>query len=85
MHRLVRRQLATRGRPWARARVDDGRPDLLPPEAARHLGQGRALLVHDRTAPAVLWMRNCYEDAELQARFQEHPYVRGVARISPVA
>jgi Type IV secretory system Conjugative DNA transfer len=85
MHQLVRRQLATRGRRWARVRVDDDRPDLLPPEAARHLGHGRALLVHERIAPAMLWMRNCYEDADLQARFSEHPYVRGVARITPVS
>src|SRR5262249_9347108 len=58
MHRLVRRQLAPRR---ARREGAPERPDLLPPEAARHLGQGRALLVHDRIAPAVIWMRNCYE------------------------
>jgi hypothetical protein len=81
MHRLVRRQLALRGRLWPRPRLDESRPDLLPPEAARHLGQGRALLVHERLAPAVVWLRSCYEDPELQARFAEHPYVRGVARI----
>jgi len=78
MHRLVRRQLAPRRRGRAR---DDSPPDLLPPEAARHLGQGRAILVHERTAPAVLWMRNCYEDEDLQARQREHPFVRGVTRI----
>jgi hypothetical protein len=81
MHRLVRRQLAPRRRGRARARWDDSRPDLLPPEAARHLGQGRALLVHERMAPAVLWMRNCYEDADLQLRQREHPFVRGVTHI----
>jgi len=81
MHRLVRRQLMPRRRGRRRARPDDTRPDLLPPEAARHLGQGRALLVHDRTAPAVIWMRNCYEDPELQLRQREHPFVRGVTRI----
>jgi Type IV secretory system Conjugative DNA transfer len=85
MHQLVRRQLATRNRPWTRGRGDDSRPDLLPPEAARHLGFGRALLVHERIAPAVLWMRNCYEDADLRTRFLEHPYVRGVARIQQVS
>jgi len=85
MHQLVRRQLALRGRPWTRGRTDESRPDLLPPEAARHLGQGRALLVSERVAPAVLWMRNCYEDPELQARFGEHPFVRGVARIEQVS
>jgi hypothetical protein len=79
MHRLVRRQLAPRGR--RRARQDEWRPDLLPPEAARHLGQGRALLVHEKMAPAVVWIRNCYEDPELQARQREHPYVRGVTHI----
>ncbi|HEY4025670.1 MAG TPA: hypothetical protein VGO86_04490 [Candidatus Dormibacteraeota bacterium] len=77
MHRLVRRQLARRRRaPWG-----DRQPDLLPPEAARQLGYGRALLVHDRMAPAVLWTRSCYEDPELQRRHREHPFVRGVARI----
>lgn len=85
MHRLVRRQLTARGRPWTRPRRDDGRPDLLPPEAARHLGRGRALLVHERVAPAVIWTRSCYEDADLQTRLREHPYVRGVARISQVS
>lgn len=81
MHRLVRRQLTPRRRGGARPRPDDLRPDMLPPEAARHLGQGRALLVHERMAPAVLWLRNCYEDADLQQRQQEHPFVRGVTRI----
>jgi type IV secretion system protein VirD4 len=81
MHRLVRRQLAPRRRGRARSSWDDSRPDLLPPEAARHLGQGRALLVHERMAPAVLWLRNCYEDADLQQRVREHPFVRGVTRI----
>jgi hypothetical protein len=81
MHRLVRRQLAPRRRRGARRRRDDLRPDLLPSEAARHLGHGRALLVHERTAPAVLWLRNCYEDDDLQARQREHPFVRGVTRI----
>lgn len=81
MHRLVRRQFTLRGRLWPRPRPDEARPDLLPPEAARHLGQGRALLVHERLAPAVVWLRSCYEDRDLQARFAEHPYVRGVARI----
>jgi hypothetical protein len=81
MHRLVRRQLAPRRRGSARARWDDARPDLLPPEAARHLGQGRALLVHERMAPTVLWMRNCYEDEDLQVRLREHPFVRGVTHI----
>jgi hypothetical protein len=77
MHRLVRRQLERRRRaPWG-----DRQPDLLPPDAARQLGYGRALLVHDRMAPAVLWTRNCYEDPELQRRHREHPFVRGVARI----
>jgi hypothetical protein len=77
MHRLVRRQLERRRRaPWG-----DRQPDLLPPDAARQLGYGRALLVHARMAPAVLWTRNCYEDPELQRRHREHPYVRGVARI----
>lgn len=81
MHRLVRRQLAPRRRIRARSNWDESRPDLLPPEAARHLGQGRALLVHERMAPAVLWLRNCYEDADLQQRVREHPFVRGVTRI----
>ena len=81
MHRLVRRQLAPRRRGGMRRRQDDLRPDLLPPEAARHLGQGRALLVHERMAPAVLWLRNCYEDEDLQVRQREHPFVRGVTRI----
>jgi Type IV secretory system Conjugative DNA transfer len=81
MHQLVRRQLAQRGGLWPRGRWDEGRPDLLPPDAARHLGQGRAVLVHERLAPAVVWLRNCYEDPDLLARFREHPYVRGVARI----
>jgi len=85
MHKLVRRQLALRGLPWIRGRWDDSRPDLLPPEAARHLGFGRALLVHERVAPALLWMRNCYEDADLQARFREYQYVKGVARIQQVS
>jgi hypothetical protein len=77
MHRLVRRQLERRRRaPWG-----DRQPDLLPPDAGRQLGYGRALLVHDRMAPAVLWTRNCYEDPELQRRHREHPFVRGVARI----
>jgi hypothetical protein len=80
MHRLVRRQLAPRHR-GARRRSDELRPDLLPPEAARHLGHGRALLVHERMAPAVLWLRNCYEDEDLQLRQREHPFVRGVTRI----
>jgi hypothetical protein len=78
MHRLVRRQLTARRRGRA---PDDSRPDLLPPEAARHLGQGRAILVHERTPPAVLWMRNSYEDDDLQLRQREHPFVRGVTRI----
>jgi type IV secretory system conjugative DNA transfer VirD4/TraG family protein len=81
MHRLVRRQLVPRRRGIARARTDESRPDLLPPDAARHLGHGRALLVHERMAPAVLWMRNCYEDADLQQRLREYPFVRGVTRI----
>jgi hypothetical protein len=81
MHRLVSRQLAPRRRGGRRRRPDDLRPDLLPPEAARHLGQGRALLVHERMAPAVLWLRNCYEDEDLQLRQREHPFVRGVTRI----
>jgi hypothetical protein len=81
MHRLVMRQLAPRRRGRARPRPGDPRPDLLPPEAARHLGQGRALLVHERMAPAVLWLRNCYEDEDLQLRQREHPFVRGVTRI----
>ncbi len=80
MHQLIVRQLAPRGR---RARWDDDRPDLLRPEAARHLGHGRALLVHERVAPAVVWMRDCYEDPELQLRQREHPFVRGVTRIEP--
>ena len=80
MHQLVSRRLAPRGR-RARASWDDGRPDLLPPEAARHLGYGRALLVHEGVAPAMLWLRNCYEDPELQLRQREHPFVRGVTRI----
>jgi hypothetical protein len=80
MHHLVRRQLMPR-RARARARWDDSRPDLLPPEAGRHLGQGRALLVHERAAPAVLWTRNCYEDQELLRRQRDHPFVRGVTRI----
>ncbi len=84
MHQLIVRRLAPRGR-RARARWDDDRPDLLPPEAARHLGHGRALLVHERVAPAVLWMRNCYEDPELQLRLREHPFVRGVTRIDRVS
>jgi hypothetical protein len=83
MHHLVRRQLAPRrlgaGLPTER---DEARPDLLPPEAARHLGPGRALLVHDRMAPTVLWLRNCYEDADLQPRLRENPYVRGVTHIA---
>lgn len=81
MHRLVRRQLVPRRRGRARANWDEARPDLLPPEAARQLGHGRALLVHERTAPAVLWMRNCYEDVDLQQRLREHPFVRGVTHI----
>jgi type IV secretion system protein VirD4 len=82
MHRLVRRQLMPRRRGRAPTDWEESRPDLLPPEAARHLGQGRALLVHERMAPAVLWMRNCYEDADLQPRLRENPYVRGVTRIA---
>jgi hypothetical protein len=83
MHRLVRRQLMPRRRLGGPSTDrEESRPDLLPPEAARHLGQGRALLVHDRTAPAVLWLRNCYEDADLQPRLRENPYVRGVTRIA---
>jgi len=81
MHRLVRRQLAPRRLGRRGRRPDDLRPDLLPPEAARHLGLGRALLVHERMAPAVLWLRNCYEDEDLQARHREHPFVRGVTHI----
>jgi hypothetical protein len=79
MHRLVRRQLVERGR--RPARWDDVDLDLLSPEAARQLGYGRALLLHEQMAPAVLWARNWYEDPELQALLREHPYVRGVARI----
>jgi len=81
MHRLVSRQLAPRRRGDTRQPPDDLSPDLLPPEAARHLGQGRALLVHERMPPAVLWLRNCYEDDDLQLRQREHPFVRGVTRI----
>jgi len=81
MHRLVQRQLTLRRRVLPRRSWEDGAPDLLPPDAARQLGFGRALLVHERMPPAVLWVRNCYEDPDLQVRLREHPPVRGVARI----
>jgi hypothetical protein len=81
MSRLVQRQLALRRRLRVRPGWDELAPDLLPPDAARQLGLGRALLVQERMAPAVLWTRNCYEDLELQQLHREHPFVRGVQRI----
>lgn len=91
MHELVSRQLGPRGgerfrlrrRPQERGGTEevDWRPDLLPPDAARQLGQGRALLVHERMAPTVVWMRSSHEDPELQRLQRDNPYVRGVSRI----
>jgi hypothetical protein len=83
LHRLVARQVQRRRRGRRRLALL-GDQDLLPPEAGRQLGRGRAVLVHGRTAPAVLWLRSCYVDPELVRRHREHPFVRGVTAVEQV-
>lgn len=80
MHDLIRRQVLQRTR--RRGVPDLSQPDLLPPDAARQLGPGRAVLLHERTPPALVWLRNSYDDPDLLERHLEQPFVRGVARIS---
>jgi type IV secretion system protein VirD4 len=57
--------------------------EMMPLESGRRLRPGRALLVYGHLPPALLTLRNCYQDQDLVRHRHRFPFYPGIDQVSP--